>query len=107
MFPSIVKSIALLQQINGGINEIHAIGERADNILETIQKQKTAFQPNEDGAKRPIRHLILFDRSVDLTSLFVTPLSYEGLIDDLLGITMGVTSVPESMVGGVGGNCCC
>ena len=102
MFPSILKSIALLQQISGGINEIHAIGERADNILETIQKQKTAFQPNEDGAKRPIRHLILFDRSVDLTSL-----SYEGLIDDLLGITMGVTSVPESMVGGVGGNCCC
>ena len=67
--------------------------------LESVQ---IAFQRQEAENKPPIRHFILFDRSVDLTSLFVTPLTYEGLIDDVLGISLGATSVPSSMIGGVG-----
>ena len=102
LFPSVFNAIIQIQGISGGINEFHAIGERADSLLEGIQKQKIAFQRQEAENKPPIRHFILFDRSVDLTSLFVTPLTYEGLIDDVLGISLGATSVPSSMIGGVG-----
>ena len=102
LFPSIFSAITQIHGISGGINEFHAIGERADSLLEVIQKQKIAFQKQESDGKPTISHFILFDRSVDLTSLFVTPLTYEGLIDDVLGISLGATSVPSSMIGGVG-----
>lgn len=75
-----IQQIYQLQQLSSGINEIHGLGERAIAVMETLQKQKRLPQLPTNG-KSVIRHLILIDRAVDFSSLFVTPLTYEGLID--------------------------
>ena len=102
-YASILESIRVLQSKSGGISEIHGIGDRAVFLLESIQKQKNKFlQCETDASKPPIRHLILVDRSVDFNSLFVTPLTYEELIDEVLGIRTSSVSVRSSVIGRVG-----
>ncbi|CBK20616.2 uncharacterized protein [Blastocystis hominis] len=99
-YSSILESIRVLQSKSGGISEIHGIGDRAVFLLESIQKQKNKFlQCETDASNPPIRHLILVDRSVDFNSLFVTPLTYEGLIDEVLGIQTSSVSVRSSVIG--------
>lgn len=93
--------ISTLQQHCGGINEIHAIGDRAVSILETIQNKKTLQIPTAPKLP-PIRQLILVDRAVDFTSLFVTPLTYEGLVDEVIGIHMNTAQVDADVIGRVG-----
>ena len=82
LLPSVIQQIYQLQQLSAGINEIHSIGERAVSVMETLQKQKKLRQLSTCG-KSVIRHLFLIDRAVDFSSLFVTPLTYEGLIDQV------------------------
>lgn len=77
-----IDQIYQLQRLSGGITEMHALGERANILMETVQKQKKLRQLPTAGNEK-IRHLILVDRAVDFSSLFVTPLTYEGLIDDV------------------------
>lgn len=83
LLPTVIQQIYQLQQLSAGINEIHGLGERAISVMETLQKQKKLPQLPTHG-KSVIRHLLLIDRAVDFSSLFVTPLSYEGLIDQVL-----------------------
>ena len=101
---SILESIRMLQSKSGGISEIHGIGDKAVFLLESIQKQKNKFLQCEIApSKQPIRHLIVVDRSVDFNSLFVTPLTYEGLIDEVLGIQTSSVTVKSSVIGRVRG----
>ena len=43
--------------------------------------------------------LIVIDREVDLISPLVTPLTYEGLLDDLLGIESGTIKLEAGVLG--------
>ena len=102
ILPTVLESIRVLQSVSGGISEIHAIGDKANTLLEIIQRQKNQFLQGEiDSSQAPIRHLILVDRSVDFNSLFVTPLTYEGLIDEVLGIRTSCVHVDASVIGRV------
>jgi len=43
--------------------------------------------------------LVLIDREVDLVTPLVTPLTYEGLIDELIGVKSSIIKVPKSIGG--------
>ena len=93
--------ISLFQQNSSGIQEIHALGDRAISILETIQKKKL-LQPSLTPSLLPsIQHFIIIDRAIDFTSLFITPLTYEGLIDELFNIQMNSISIDATVIGRV------
>ena len=93
--------ISLFQQNSSGIQEIHALGDRAISILETIQKKKL-LQPSFTPSLLPsIEHFIIIDRAIDFTSLFITPLTYEGLIDELFNIQMNSISIDATVIGRV------
>ena len=93
--------ISLFQQNSSGIQEIHALGDRAISILETIQKKKL-LQPSFTPSLLPsIQHFIIIDRAIDFTSLFITPLTYEGLIDELFNIQMNSISIDATVIGKV------
>ncbi|KAL9184404.1 hypothetical protein ACHAXT_002490 [Thalassiosira profunda] len=50
-------------------------------------------------ARPPIQALLVIDRKIDLVTPLLTPLTYEGLIDDVLGIQVGgCVSVKKSVV---------
>lgn len=39
------------------------------------------------------------DREIDLVSPLVTPLTYEGLVDDIIGIRNGAVSISSELLG--------
>ena len=82
MSMQVMQLVCQIQEMSAGISEIHGIGDEAIHIMELLQKQKKLAHASPSG-KLPVRHLILLDRSTDFTSLFVTPLTYEGLIDEV------------------------
>ena len=93
--------ISLFQQNSSGIQEIHALGDRAISILETIQKKKLLQQSFTPSLLPSIQHFIIIDRAIDFTSLFITPLTYEGLIDELFNIQMNSISIDATVIGRV------
>ena len=52
------------------------------------------------GGPPEIDALVMLDRDVDLISPMLTPLTYEGLIDELVGINNGIAKVEASIVHG-------
>ena len=93
--------ISLFQQNSNGIQEIHALGDRAISILETIQKKKLLQPSFTPSLLLSIQHFIIIDRAIDFTSLFITPLTYEGLIDELFNIQMNSISIDATVIGRV------
>ena len=47
-----------------------------------------------------VENLIIIDRDVDFASLLLTQLTYEGLIDELIGIKHNKAEIDSSVVGG-------
>ena len=93
--------ISLFQQNSSGIQEIHALGDRAISILETIQKKKLLQSSLTPSLLPSIQQFIIIDRAIDFTSLFITPLTYEGLIDELFNIQMNSISIDATVIGRV------
>ena len=61
--------------------------------------EESATQMEEDGETSKIKAMIVIDRRVDLVTPMLTPLTYEGLVDDVLGIrTGGCVAVKRSLV---------
>lgn len=56
-----------------------------------------AHNPSSTGSE--IDTLFVLDREVDLVSPLLSPLTYEGLVDDLLGIQNGSVLVNEAIIG--------
>ena len=54
----------------------------------------------EPTVKPQIDSLVIIDRSVDLLSTLPTQLTYEGLIDELFGISQGSVKVPADRFSG-------
>ena len=78
---------------SGGDNNNHDTAEDQGNTEEEEGKSNRVPLP-ESG----VAALILMDRRVDWVTPMVTPLTYEGLLDDLLGIDAGFLHIPASLV---------
>jgi len=91
----IACGIAKLQNLYGIIPHIKGKGEHAKSVADMIIKlRRESFADGEEAVIVPeIDQLILIDRQVDLVSPICTPLTYEGLIDELFGIKCGQVEV--------------
>ena len=78
---------------NGGLGD-SADGngfERHDADVEGTAAAKIVGLPSIDT-------LLVLDRDIDLISPLVTPLTYEGLLDELIGIETGYCELPSSVL---------
>ena len=53
------------------------------------------------GGRGAIDTLVLLDREVDMVSPLITPLTYEGLLDELIGIDNGKVKLDASLMGDI------
>ena len=79
---TITEALFKLEIVYGPFKYIDGYGVHSRNILNLLQEMNGPNTLTNDNPSQ-INRLILFDRSADLTSLFVTPLSYEGLIHEV------------------------
>ena len=79
----LANSILVLQQLYGVIPNITAIGPHSQAIVDMILQYRLEGKLQEVDLPPEIDRLILIDRSVDMVTPLITPLTYEGVIDEV------------------------
>lgn len=114
---AMARSILKLQDLLGGvIPRISGIGPLAEAVIDktfalrlqehleelatttTTQDEILLQDTTAAASSTDIDALLILDRKVDLVTPMLTPLTYEGLIDDIVGIDTGYVQVDESLV---------
>lgn len=101
------RTLLKLQDVVGPIPRIQSLGTLGEEVLtklcsDAVQEYLNSGSSGSDGCSSssatlvPPNHLamMILDRQVDLVTPMVTPLTYEGLLDEVLGITAGYLHVP-------------
>ncbi|KAG2525295.1 hypothetical protein JM18_004769 [Phytophthora kernoviae] len=98
---TVAASLIKLQTVFGMIPHVKYKGTMA----KTIYQMMAHFQREQEVAGNPIGVLdpeidtvVLIDRNVDLVTPMCTPLTYEGLLDEILGITHGFVTVDAELI---------
>lgn len=89
------RTILKLQDVIGIIPRIQALGPLGEDVLTkslhmAVEEylQRTDSQPERPRTNTKVAMIIL-DRQVDMITPLVTPLTYEGLLDEVVGIENG------------------
>jgi hypothetical protein len=84
---TMARSLIDIQTLYGIIPSVRAKGYMAKNVVELMLRlRKEEGDHGDHGANSDIDCLLVIDRLVDPVSPLCTPLTYEGLIDELIGI---------------------
>ncbi len=100
----------LLQQRHGLFPRLIGKGDNAHRVCElllrmraelTVTEESNILEPSSIGStpSSSIESLIMIDRGIDYLTPLLTPLTYEGLIDELSKIRYNQTEVDSSVVG--------
>lgn len=79
----LTKSICTLQELYGVIPNVTAIGPNSQAVVDMMLQARVEGKLKEVDLPPEIDRLILIDRSVDMITPFITPLTYEGIIDEV------------------------
>ncbi|XP_067014776.2 vacuolar protein sorting-associated protein 33A [Anabrus simplex] len=91
------QAIMTLQGLFGVIPRISGKGPASKHVWELMTRmarERAGYDRPHPVAQSQIDHLLLLDRSVDLLSPLATQLTYEGLIDEIFGITNCTVQLP-------------
>ena len=88
------KSLMTLQSLYGPFIRVYAKGTWACHVCDTVKRMIRMVDRGFTSQPSQIDAVVLLDRRVDLITPLVTPLTYEGLVDELFGINYTVTQLP-------------
>ncbi|KAL1532156.1 Vacuolar protein-sorting-associated protein 33 [Salvia divinorum] len=101
-FWNIAKAIHNLEFSCGLIPNVRAKGKGATRVADVLTRMQTEEPVNTSNMGIPlpeINTLVLLDREVDMITPMLTQLTYEGLIDELLGVKNGAVELDASIMG--------
>ncbi|KAF2452671.1 putative vacuolar sorting protein [Lineolata rhizophorae] len=104
------KALMDMQQRHGLFPRIIGKGDNAKRLADLLIRMRsevTAAQDLSNGGSsvlgltpsQSIENLIIIDREVDFPTVLLTQLTYEGLIDEVFGISSNQAEVSSSIVG--------
>lgn len=101
----VARSILKLQDIVGTIPRMQAYGVAAEQVLrktlDLAVEEHLANNPadcEEQMASENVAALVILDRKIDMVTPLVTSLTYEGLLDDVVGIDCGFLTVDVALL---------
>lgn len=97
------RALLRLQQRYGGGGSVLAVGRAAAATCGILAKMRHGLQASE--LPRPAGRLgpvVVFDRAVDFVTPLLTQMTYEGLIDEILGIRNGAVELDDPSGAGAG-----
>lgn len=92
------NALMRMQSFYGVIPNVTAIGSNAIAVVDMILQKRAESNEKESNLPPEIDRLIVIDRNVDLVTPFVFPLTYEGLIDEVMGIECGSSTLVDKQV---------
>jgi hypothetical protein len=102
LITTVARSILKLQDVVGKIPRIQAFGPMGEEVVRkllnlTVDEYLSARdRPEEESGpvqSGDVAALVIMDRKVDMVTPMLTPLTYEGLLDDVVGIDCGFIKV--------------
>uniref|UniRef100_A0AAQ4P714 Vacuolar protein sorting-associated protein 33A n=1 Tax=Gasterosteus aculeatus aculeatus TaxID=481459 RepID=A0AAQ4P714_GASAC len=88
------KGLMTLQALYGTIPQIYGKGDCARHVANMMLRMKREFAGSQNQILPVFDTLLLLDRNIDLLTPLATQLTYEGLIDEIYGITNGYVKLP-------------
>ncbi|KAG9146546.1 hypothetical protein Leryth_020442 [Lithospermum erythrorhizon] len=96
----IAKAIHKVEFSVGVIPNVRAKGKASVRVADMLNRMQDEEPVNMSNVSMPeINTLILLDREVDMVTPMCTQLTYEGLVDELLGISNGAVELDASIMG--------
>jgi vacuolar protein sorting-associated protein 33A len=100
------RSILKLQDVVGKIPRIQSLGNLGEEVLKKFLNMSVdEYLASGSVEKEPgpvnggdVAAMILVDRKVDMITPMVTPLTYEGLLDEVVGIDCGFLKLDVSTI---------
>ncbi|GAB5354253.1 hypothetical protein AAMO2058_000103700 [Amorphochlora amoebiformis] len=100
---NVAHSLMKLQLFFGLIPKLSAKGEHACTVVSLMKRMCSEADPEMyDASASEIDHCVVLDRSVDLVSPMMTQMTYEGVIDELIGIRNSCVEVDASVTASKG-----
>ncbi|KAL8515704.1 hypothetical protein ACS0TY_014400 [Phlomoides rotata] len=97
----IAKAIHNLEFSFGVIPNVRAMGKAAIRVADILNRMQTEEPVSNSNMGIPeINTIILLDREVDMVTPMCSQLTYEGLIDEFLGVNNGAVELDASIMGG-------
>ncbi len=106
----LARALMLIQQKHGLFPRISGKGDNAKRVADLLARMRQELIAGEDTNEisklgltpsTTIESLIVIDREVDYATPLLTQLTYEGLVDELVGIQNNQADVDSSIVGTV------
>jgi len=95
---SVARALWGLQSIYGAIPNLFGHGRSIKQLLNLVNVFSLEY--GQPKAKQvDIGHLFIFERDVDWASCFLSPLTYEGLLDEVFGISCGTVEFGKEVTG--------
>ncbi|EMC94972.1 hypothetical protein BAUCODRAFT_34968, partial [Baudoinia panamericana UAMH 10762] len=107
------RALMLLQKQHGLFPRMIGKGENAKKLAELLQRMRNEEDVNDSAdasntyltsfgltPSSVIESLIIIDREVDFPTVLATQLTYEGLLDEVFGVSNNQTEVDSSVLGG-------
>lgn len=104
----LAKALMQIQQKHGLFPRITGKGENGKKLADLLARMRQELIAGEDGTESrklgltpstSIESVIVIDREVDFATPLLTQLTYEGLIDEVIGIQNNQADVDSSIVG--------
>lgn len=104
----LARALMLIQQKHGLFPRITGKGDNAKKLADLLARMRQELVAGEDTNESSrlgltpsttIESLIVIDREVDFATPLLTQLTYEGLIDEVVGISNNQAEVDSSIVG--------
>lgn len=106
----LARALMLIQQKHGLFPRIIGKGDNAKKLADLLVRMRQEVLAGEDTGQTDnpglipsstIESVIVIDREVDFATALLTQLTYEGLIDEVVGIQHNQADVDSSIVGAV------
>ncbi|CAA6655531.1 unnamed protein product [Spirodela intermedia] len=96
----IAKAIHKLESSFGVIPNIKAMGKSASKVVDILKRMEVEDPVDISNVGVPeINTIVLLDREVDMFTPMCFPLTYEGILDEILRINNGSVEVDASIMG--------
>ena len=77
------------------IPRVYGKGHAAAQVFDLMVRMRRESCGRDPELRSQIDSLVILDRAVDLISPLPTQLTYEGLVDEMFGITCSTVNIPE------------
>ncbi|VDN31508.1 unnamed protein product [Gongylonema pulchrum] len=88
-FRSVAKALWQLQSLYGLIPIVYGVGQNSAHVNKLMKKLYGELGEPRSSPDQPVGHLFLLDRSLDLSTVLLTGLTYESMLHDTFGISCG------------------